>query len=187
MSKRLEASRTDSTKGGDAPQYRPTEAQIYAFRSEWKADGPDEPEWLQEEMRLLNWLCALGLAALRSETDADCPSKKICEARHKQHLEDLDRLSALSAMGTSAVSKDDLLRAAIACEQIWAMDLGERLRAAAEGCVVPREHILRDVGYIAANNIVDGAESADAVDATRIRAMARLLMQLAAAPGGSDE
>ena len=37
-----------------------------------------------------------------------------------------------SETGTSAVSKDDLIRAAIACEQIWAMDLGERLREAAE-------------------------------------------------------
>ena len=48
--------------------------------------------------------------------------------------------AARSAMGTSAVSKDDLLRAAIACEQIWAMDLGERLREAADKCVcVPME------------------------------------------------
>ena len=67
------------TERSDAPLYRPTEAQIYAFRSEWKADGPDEPEWLQKEMRLLNWLCELGLAALRSETAAPVDRNAVLE------------------------------------------------------------------------------------------------------------
>ena len=38
------------------------------------------------------------------------------------------------------MTKDDLLRAAIACDQLGAVDLGARLREAAENCVVvPRE------------------------------------------------
>ena len=32
------------------------------------------------------------------------------------------------------ITKDDLLRAAIACDQLGAVDLGARLREAAEGC-----------------------------------------------------
>ena len=43
-----------------------TEAQIEAYRSEWScANRPGEPEWLREEVRLINWLCDLGLSALR--------------------------------------------------------------------------------------------------------------------------
>lgn len=38
----------------------------------------------------------------------------------------------LSESGTSGASKDDLIRAAIACDQLGAVDLGARLRASAE-------------------------------------------------------
>lgn len=44
-----------------------------------------------------------------------------------------------------------------------------------------------DSGYVAARNIVDGAESADIVDATRLRAMARCLVEAAAALSRTQE
>ena len=66
---------------------------------------------------------------------ADAPASDIQRAH--------EIVSALSERGTSALSKDDLIRAAIACEQIWAMDLGERLREAAEGGDDVRDVLLR--------------------------------------------
>ena len=49
--------------------------------------------------------------AVRSETQRsdspECPSRKICEARHKQHLEDLESLAALRADGGSTKRTDE--------------------------------------------------------------------------------
>ena len=47
--------------------------------------------------------------------------------------------------------------------------------------------LLKDIGFIAARNIADGAESADLVDATRIRAMARCLVKAADELSRRDE
>jgi hypothetical protein len=48
---------------------RMTAERINQFRKEWDAAGPDEPEWLQQEIEVLNFICDAGIARL-SESDA---------------------------------------------------------------------------------------------------------------------
>lgn len=77
----------------------------------------------------------------------------------------------------TALSKEDLLRAAIACDQLGAVDLAARLRAAAEGCVcVPKVPI--DAMEFAFNNPPHHS---------RITFYVRYRAMLAAAPGAADD
>ncbi len=55
------------TERSDAPAPRFTVEQIDEYRKEWLVRDDDAPQWLKDEVALIDWLCGLGKAAL-SET-----------------------------------------------------------------------------------------------------------------------